>query len=318
VVVSSADAPPVGNAFRHGTSQVSGFRRFSPGAQSVWGHFRMRSTIHNIWFFSLADNNAQHIGFYLGATGHVLAWFSGITINNGVGNGGGGVYGWGSRVAPISCWFSFAFEVTIADGTGGSINTWINGEPDIGFTGIDTCRGDPLAIVAMFGSAGTGVFGYDDIVLGDTAGGVNTLHVDDVRVDCMKPIANGTDRDFGLSTGPDHYAVLDEAATDIADYAETTVLGARMSVRVAALTNVGGTIVAVQVTAHACKTVVGPCGFKIYLLTNGTRYYSEEFFPSVGSWEYFQKVWDQHPFPSAEAWTEADFNACEFGIERTT
>jgi hypothetical protein len=120
------------------------------------------------------------------------------------------------------------------------------------------------------------------------------------------------------SAGSDEALLVDDltALAGIADYIYADAPNERCSLNVAALTNAGGTLLAVQVTVYATKNEPGACGFKIYLLSGGTRYYSDEFFPSWGLWDFYRWIWDQHPLNGA--WTEAVFNACEFGVERTT
>jgi hypothetical protein len=224
-------------------------------------------------------------------------------------------------------WYSFDGEITISD-TVGVIHLWVNGVEVLNLTGQDTYNntGAEPANITTVGFWGSGGVVVDDFVVGDTTSPSST-HPGDTRVDCMMPNAYGTDRanegagQFSRSnTGVDEQTLIDDAAgsTGVSDYLYSDAVNEKFSVNVAALTNVGGTILGVTATVYATKADAGPCGFKIYLLSGGTRYYSEEFFPSFGSWAYYSKIWNQHPYPSDEAWTEADFNACEFGVERTT
>jgi hypothetical protein len=213
-------------------------------------------------------------------------------------------------------WYVFGFLVTISP-TVGVVKTWINGQPDIALSGVNTQYGRGVITDIAWSCGGALQSSYDDIVIGDTTGPVNVLPLSDARVDCQRPSANGTDRDFTRSSGADDYDLLNEAVTATEDYLTSSAATDRLSVRVAALTNTGGIIVAVQVVAHLNQVSLGDCAFKFYQLSNGARYYSPEIFVVYGEWKYYHYAWDRHMYPSAEAWTEADFNACEFGIERT-
>jgi len=225
-----------------------------------------------------------------------------------------------ASIGPAASWYSLEGEITIHDTTG-AFKLWVNGVLLLNLSNIDTKNAYASAYVYGLANA-QGYFA--DLAIGDNAS-PNAARIGESRVDCMLPNANGTDRASGgatemtRSTGADDYTLLDETAASAgtSDYVYSDAVGERCSVNVAALTNAGGTIVGVQATAYATKNEAGPCGFKLYCLRGGTRYYSGEFFPSFGSWGFFRYVWDQDPSTSA-AWTESNFNAAEFGVERTT
>lgn len=292
----------------------------SAGPTSIWAHTRVYPIYAGRGCFGIGDLSYGDLLLVINSDGYMSAYRQGDTygLENRVLSGT--LLGTGTFHFNFEQWYSLDIELT-KDNSAGVVKTWVNGVADLNLTGQDTRQGSSTAYINRIGFLGYNR--HDDMIIGDT-NAPNASHAGEVRVDCMFPNANGTDRANGgtgemtRSTGSDDYTLVDETAPNTTDYVYADDLNERCSLNIAALTNTGGTIVAVQCTVYATKSDVGPCGFKIYMLTNGTRYYSEEFFPSFGSWNHYQKIWDQHPYPSNEAWTESDYNACEFGVERTT
>lgn len=296
---------------------------FAPsGVASIWFHARIKVTYDSNYIaFSVSDTDgARQLVFWIDPSYHLRVYRSDNRTYVEKGYITGTLLGTGTVTLKEGQWYAFEGEITINSSTG-VVKTWVNGEPDLNLTGQNTQRTANANIAWMSFCEQTGV---DDVVISD-ANSPNASHPGELRVDCMMPNANGTDRANGgsgemtRSTGSDDYTLMDEtaASTGTGDYIYADAVGEKCSLNVAALTNTGGTIVAVQCTVYATKNEAGPCGFKIYCLRGGSRYYSGEFFPSFGSWSFFQKVWDQDPSTSA-AWTESNFNAAEFGVERTT
>jgi len=255
-------------------------------------------------------------GFNVYRGGSATAWQSPLTTT--------GATLLGSTAAGIvnaNTWYYIEVQAHIRNATG-SVLIHVNGvnvptTPDLSTGSIDTCYTQENCFGFAVAALANGI--TDDVYVLDNSGSVNTTFLGDTRIDAHYPVTpNGTDTGFSRSTGSDDWAILDETPANTTDYIYADAVGEKTSVHVTPLINTGGTISGVQVSAFATKNDAGPCGFKIYLLSNSTRYYSEEFFPSYGSWKLFTWRWEQHPYPSDEAWTEADYNACEFGVERTT
>jgi hypothetical protein len=159
----------------------------------------------------------------------------------------------------------------------------------------------------------------DEIYVNDSAGAVNTGFEGDVRTDPHFPVTpNGSDRTWTRSTGADDYPLVDEVPPNTTDYLSSTTVGDRVSLHVEPLRISSGLIYAVSAMAYLTKMDAGLTVVKPYVLRGGTRYYGGEWHPVWGRWCTFRYVWDQDPAAGPGAWTEANYNASEFGLERTT
>jgi len=286
------------------------------GLASLWIHVRFKATYDaNYLFLSLNDivTGYRQIHFFVDNTYHLRAYRASANRTDHTNVTEGTLLATGAFTFAEGSWYSLAIEVTIDDAAG-IVKTWVNEQPDITVTGADT----KYTANANVGSIlMTEQGGIDDVVIA-TAVSPNGSFPEELRVDAMRPDANGSDRDWDLSTGTDEYALLDEATPNTTDYIESPAVGERCSVSVQALTNTGGTMYAVSQTMYASKSNAGPCGITPYVKISGTRYYGTEFFPSFGSWRFFQYIWDRDPSAGPGAWTESVFNSAEFGVEHTT
>lgn len=215
-------------------------------------------------------------------------------------------------IAP-NTWYDLVWAWVVNDSVAGGACAWLNEalvltlgagqDTRAGGTGICDCWG----VVAFGGN----VVDFCDLWAGDA-------NLGDCRVDPQFPTANGSDRDWALSTGSDEYALLDDPTANTTDYIKTSTVGARTSIQKEVLRNTGGTVKAVQGNCYCTKSDAGPCGLKMYLLIGGTRYYGDEFFPSFYSWLGFPFAWSLNPSAGTPPWDEAAVNAAELGVERTT
>ena len=223
------------------------------------------------------------------------------------------VLGTSPAILKQGVWYWIAVKGTIHDSTG-TIDVYVNGELVWSLSSKDT--------KCTYGSGTWNLF-----CIG--GGGATTAYVDEIhigegdavpperRCDCHYPNAVGSDDAWSKSAG-NAYECLDDAQVNTSVYIYTSTLNAQTSVNIEALKNAGGTIAGVQVSCYATKMDANAAGFKIYLRLGGagTRYYSNEFFPSNGSWSFFHWIWLTNP--AGGSWTESDFNSLEAGVEKTT
>lgn len=302
---------------------------FSVTSASFWLHLNIRYAIDVNYsapeHIIIGDSTKPHFGFWIGGGAAGARLFRAGRCSNAGWVGSGFTLGaeLGTPTFALShgTWYDIQIEGTVDD-SAGVIKTWINSVADIDVSGVDTRNGgDAYANTFQIGASDYEFNAFDNLVFGNNLT-INTGHLGEVRVDCMWPNANGTDRANGgsgemtRSTGADDYTLLDDATMNTTDYVYADVSGERCSVNLQALTNAGGTIAAVKGSAYATKNDGGACKFKMYLLIGGTRYYSDEYVPSWGSWRLYQYIWNTNPATSG-AWDETAFNSAEIGVERT-
>jgi hypothetical protein len=295
-----------------------------PACTTFWMHFHFKIGARNGFLVNLNTHNVWQDVFWIDSNGYVAAYSGnpnlGWTYNNLQTQ-------WVDYIAtgtiPITAatWYDFQAEITISP-TAGIIKTWIDGVQDFNLSSIRTQAVNESTNTVdciSWNGYGSGMR-VDNAVIGDMTGSVNNSVIGQVSVDCHVPVTpNGSDRDWTPSTGTDDYPLVDDTAVIAgqSDYLISTGSGQRVSFHVEALKQVGGNIYAVQIFAPLTKQNAGPGSVRPYCLRGGTRYYGDTWGPSFGSWGYFSYIWNQDPAAGPGAWTEANFNASEFGLERT-
>lgn len=190
------------------------------------------------------------------------------------------VLGTGTIPIQLEHYYDLAWEISFHNSTG-TIRVWIDGVLDLNLTGLDTIEAGTGALTIV-GWANEGKF--DNIVIAARTAPFADA-IPNVRVDCIRPNANGDDRAWTPSTGTDDFAVVDDEQSVAAepDYLASSTVGDRVCVHLEPFTNAGGTILAVQASCRMKKMDGGAAGLKLYLKTaGGGRYYSDEFFPKIG------------------------------------
>lgn len=154
--------------------------------------------------------------------------------------------------------------------------------------------------------------GTDDLYLrgdsADTAGG----YFGDVYVESVVPNANGTNRDFTLSTGTDDYAVLDEMPPSFTDYAYSSTTGHQVSCGFEDVSGTDAIKSAVFYYALAVDPVGGNRQHKPLCRSNSVDYPGTA--AETPDSRYRVTAYDVDPNTSS-AWTVSALNAAEFGLE---
>jgi hypothetical protein len=292
-----------------------------PDLTGIWAHFRVKS--RRAWpaytkaVINLLDAQAdpcmvcwnirETTGLFTpNYSGYNPQWLITTTTNS--------PYGTATIELVEGKWYTVDLEMTVSD-TVGTIKTWIDGVADLDLTGLDTKCAPGVYVNGVTFAVGE----LDDIAIGTLSGEANaTAPRKTMQIDCHFPNANGTHREWRRSTGSDDFALVDDtaASTGTSDYLESVAIGDSVSLRVEALKEPGGTIYAVQTTAYLAKQNAGPCVIRPYVLIAGWKHYGDAWYPSWGTYQFFQYVWDRDPSAGPGAWTEAVFNAAEFGLKR--
>lgn len=126
-------------------------------------------------------------------------------------------------MANARSWYFFELYIELHDTTGRVIAKW-NGTPQIDFTGDTNNGGSYISYFAF--SVMSGVSSYDDFIVGDGSGTVNTLPTGDSRVEYLVPNGVGAKTQFTPSAGV-NWGNVDETGIPVdTDYNASAVTGA--------------------------------------------------------------------------------------------
>jgi len=158
---------------------------------------------------------------------------------------------------------------------------------------------------------------FDDLYLLDGAGAApwNTF-LGDVRVDARYPTAEGANSAWTPLSGTDNALMVDETAPDDnTTYNSTGTVGAVDTHVVQDAPVAGATIYGVQHCLAMAKSDAGVCQIAPVIRHGSTDYVGAAIAPAT-TYAYGLQIAQVNPGTSAQ-WTEANFNAAEFGYKRT-
>lgn len=211
----------------------------------------------------------------------------------------------------------FEAKVNVLD-AGGTVDVKVNGVSFISLTGIDTKFSGTAGWNRIDIISGSFPTLLHDMYVCDGTGGApwNNL-LGDSRVDVRRPTANTASGSIGWtpSTGSNFQNVDDVTPNGDTDYNSTSSIATDVFVTEDAPV-VGGTIFGIQLVTSNKKMDGGACGIKPVIRHSGTEYLGNEFFPTL-SYTMMIQAYQTNP-GTGLAWTEAGFNAAEFGYKRST
>ena len=175
-----------------------------------------------------------------------------------------------------------------------------------------------LVLGGGYFSTSVDAFYYDDLYCLDGSGTTSNDFLGDVRIDAVFPNAVGNTSNWTRSTGADQWATIDEATSNgDTDYNSSATVNDKDTLNFPNAPAGGADIFAVQVNMLSRKTDAGSAGLKAVARISGVDYPGTEVFPS-SSYSDRRQIWDLKPDGSAAVWTSADFNAAEFGYEKSS
>lgn len=250
----------------------------------------------------LSDSYCLHLRYDGGY--HVDAYVGG-TEPSGFNFFGGSKVADGSLVMPGNDWKHIEVYFSIAN-SGGRIQTWIDGLPDIDYTG-DTLpsSSDQIQFVRLIGSEY--VPKIDDFH-------VHSSRIGDRRVQAKRPTSDDTAQ-FTASGGGSNYSDVDDSTPDDdSTYTYTSTDAQKDLFGHGAFTLTDYEDYWINVWMRARKTVAAADQLRILIESNGTE--------DQGDWEdiltsydgYFHEVWTTDP-DTATAWLAAAVDAVLFGYE---
>lgn len=262
-----------------------------------------------------AEGANGHVEIQLSPSGILTAYRGGTYISTGTGT----VLGAASTALTAGVFNYIEVLITIANTTG-RVEIRRNGSPILSLTNIDTQQGSTAGwnVLQIGRSASTAdVRLIDDLYVLDGSGPAPwNDFLGDIRVDVRYPTAEGASSQWTPSTGTDNALLLDETApNDDTDYTSTSTAGQKDSFIVQDAPVAGAAILGVQVNLAAKKTDAGACSLAPIVRHSGIDNQGTDNNPST-SYTYLIQTYGPNPGTGAQ-WTEADFNAAEFGYIRT-
>jgi hypothetical protein len=271
---------------------------------------------------TFANGDWQGIEIFSGATVQLGLTLSPTgflkVVRGGYLSGAPGLLGTASSALTLGVFQFIELKATIHP-TAGTVVVRVDEAVVLNLTGVNTAQTgvagwSGLRLSSM--QAGSSSNSYDDLYVLDGSGAapLNDL-LGDCRVDARYPTAAGATTQWTPSTGANWQNVDDAAPNGDTDYNSTATVGATDTFTTQDAPVVGGTLYGAQVVLSAKKTVAGTCSIAPVIRHAGTDYPGTAANPNT-SYGFAVLPYGTNPGTGA-AWTEAGFNAAEFGYKRT-
>lgn len=160
--------------------------------------------------------------------------------------------------------------------------------------------------------ASTDVALYDDLYIADDAGVFNNDFFGDVRVDVVRPNADGTYLDFTPSSGTAHFSLLNEAVPNATTSVASSTLGHKDSYQFTDIASIVGQVRGVQIVDAALKDDAGLRSLA-HLAKSGASEQQSAAMPLSTDRKYYMSIHETDP-ATGTAWSQTSINAAEFGI----
>lgn len=258
-------------------------------------------------FAQLLDGSTVQLSLRLNATGTISVCLGALTIID-------------TSVTAITANAEnyIEFKATIHDTTG-SFELRLNGANILSASNVDT-KASSNAYVnnVLLGTTGgltVKTWKYDDFYILNTSGSApNNDFLGDVRIDAIYPTADGNYTDWTLSTGSDHYALVDDTTPNTTDYVSSNTAGQKDSYVMGNPPTLSSEIIhGVQVSAAALKDDAGSRSIKVGARSGTTDSVSSSQALST-SRAYYSHILETDP-NTGIAWTPEGVNAMEALIE---
>ena len=231
----------------------------------------------------------------------------------------GTVLGTSSATSLITANTFFFIELkALISTTVGTVSVQLNGAAVTGLTGVTGLNNAQAAVSTWDGfnlRGRTGDVDFDDVYLLDGTGAAPLQgFLGDVRVDARMPTAEGTTIGWTPLSGTDNALMVDEIPPNgDTDYNSTPTVNAIDTLVVQDAPVVGATILGVQTNIYVKKTDAGTTSIAS-VIRSGTDQVGTTVNPGT-TYAYTMQAYGVNP-ATGVAWTEAGFNAAEFGYKR--
>lgn len=211
---------------------------------------------------------------------------------------------------------------THTDVAAGTVIVRVNGVTVLNLAGLNTKGLGTLSAfstaIRIAGASNYGVYIDDLYALDSTGPAPNNTLLGDVHAEYLQPQAPGFHQDWGVVGVPTHWQAVSDGASpdDDATYIFTTTVGA-IDTEIYASTGLpSGSIFGVQLGLYARKTDAGVRLVAPVIRHAGADHVGANQAPSATSYHYLIQLYETNP-GTGVAWTIADVNGDEYGIELT-
>jgi len=265
-------------------------------------------------FFNIGEATVTHLVAFAAADGAIQIWRPtvGGWISTGTGGGATMIATSVPGLLSVGVYGHLQVKVVIDD-TAGSVDVRLNDAAVVTGSSLDTRNaGSGLGNLIYIG----GQHDIDDVWVCDGTGPApwNTF-LGDCRVDARYPTAAGATTGWAPSAGANWQCVDETAPNDDTDYTVAAAAGVTDTFTVQDAPVAGAAIYGVQLNLSAKKTDAGAASIAAVIRHSGVDYVGADLNPST-VYAVHQHIAATNPGTAAQ-WTDAGFNAAEFGYRRT-
>lgn len=263
-------------------------------------------------FLGICDSSRTHILLITNADGSISAQRGNAFTFTGAGTTLGTT---APGILLINTYAYIEVKVVIHD-TAGTVTVRVNGAPVLTLTTQDTAQASSVWTAMYCANMNVGTADFDDLyVLDGTGSAPWNDFLGDCRVDARYPTAAGATTGWTPNTGANWAAVDDAAPDDDTTYTSAASAGLTDTFVVQDAPVAGAAIYGVQHCVSAKKTDAGAASIAPVIRHSGVDYVGADQNPGT-AYAVLCTIAAMNP-GTAAAWTEAGFNAAEFGYKRT-
>ena len=219
-----------------------------------------------------------------------------------------------------NAWHYIEVRLKVDNAPNGEIEIWIDGVQRLLDNAVDSLNGTDATFDALTFQEFIQPWDMDDVYVLDPNSGAASPHntfLGDIQIDAVVPDGVGAHEEFDTAVGSvNHWQNVDEIPhTGDTDYNESPTVNDRDLFTFGDLPAISGgsTLLSVKATALVRKIDAGLGQFRLVARPVATNRNGDTLTLST-EYRYHQHIWDLNPETSA-AWTDALFNASEFGVE---
>jgi len=279
------------------------FTSTSPGTVTTDGTMvvglaiKFNTVLYNGRFLSFYDGATEGMNLRIQTDGELAAYlgntFKQATLGLGIVSGS---------------WYYIEFKVLCA--ASGTYEVCVNGVSILSGSG-DT-RGGSHSYNNTFYLQGNPAT-IDDLYCLDSTGSINNDFLGNMRVETIRPSANGTSTQWTPNTGINCNAVKEQLCDDNTTYVEDGTMGHKDLYTYANLTGITFGVKGVKINTDAEATDVSAITLIDKCSSNGTESNSSQTL-TVNSYTSYGRILETDP-STVNTWTVNAVNAAEFGIE---
>lgn len=226
-----------------------------------------------------------------------------------------------TTVSLIQAVYSYIEVAVVLDATVGSVVIRFNGNTVLNLVNQNTIGSGVSAgwnaiRLGPFYAGSTMEARYDDLYVSDGSGAAPwNDFLGDCRVEASMPTAAGANTGWTPSSGTNWQCVDDATPNDDTDYTAAATVGVTDTFVIPDLLVAGTVVYGVQHCISAKKADAGGAAIAPIIRHGGVDYAGGNLAPNTG-YNVLKQIAQVNPGTGVQ-WTQADFNAAEFGYRRT-